>query len=475
MPSKLLRMLPSVQDLLELPPLKGLRNRLTHSVVASRVRSFLEDLRTDVQSGVGDFRLPTPVELAELIARKIAHSGEPRLRPVVNATGHLLHSQLGSVPLAEDALLEIAAVTRDYASVEFDLNAGGKSPRVLAVEGLLQELTTAEAAFVANSHSSAMMLALAALAGDGEVIASRGEMLDFGDGYRLPDVISASGARLREVGATNRTRLDDYREAVCERSVVLLRVHTGGDVAAVSDESTRLDDLIQLGRERRILVVHDLASGALMNLGEMGLPDEPVAKESVRAGVDLALFRGDKLLGGPECGIIVGQKAHVQKIASHPWAHALRADKLTLAALAATLRLYRAPSTALRDIPLLSLFSAPIDNLRQRAQRLAPQLAVCPAIAEAEAREGTIRLEFACYTSQQLPTWVIALKAAQDTVERLARGLRTGVPPVVGRVQQDRLLLDLRSVFPRQDQMLIEAVAALTPASDAISSTTTSP
>ncbi|MBX3413423.1 MAG: L-seryl-tRNA(Sec) selenium transferase [Pirellulales bacterium] len=460
MPTNVLRNLPSVSELLESPPLKGLVDKVSHNVVVSRVRTVLDDLRHEVQQAAADRTLPTVSELAEKIARRIQQDETSSLRPVINATGILLHTDLGHAPLADEAIDEMAAASSEYASLELDLRSGQRSQRIVAVEGLLRDLTGAEAALVVNNNAGATMLALAALATGREVIVSRGQLIEVDDSYRLPDVMSASGATLREVGATNKTHLDDYRTAIHERTAAIMLVHTSNFVVG-STASPSLAELVRLGHEHRLPVIHDIGLGAMLDFARFGLPGEPVAVDSIRAGADVVLFSGDKLLGGPQCGILVGRRTHLERIARHPLARGLRVDKLTLAALAATLRLYRQSELALARIPLLQLLGTSLENLKQRAARLALQMAASSAIATAEPIEEVTHLGGDSILTQQIGTWCVALTPADGSVDRLAAALRQGNPPVVGRVRQDRLLLDLRSVPPRHDLALVAAVAAL--------------
>ncbi len=461
MPSNLLRNLPSVNELLESPPLKGLVSRVSHNVVVSRVRSFLDDLRTEIQATAAEVKFPDVKELAQRIAERILEADKPQLRPVINATGVLLHTGLGRAPLAEEAIAEMVAVARDYASVELDLATGQRSQRVLAVEGLLTELTGAEAALVVNNNAGATMLALAALAAGREVIVSRGQLIEIGGSYRLPEVMATSGAVLREVGTTNKTRLDDYDRAIGEATAALMLVHPSNFVVAGFSESVPLAELAKLGRSKSLPVIHDIGSGAMIDFAEFGFADEPVAATSIKQGADLVLFSGDKLLGGPQCGVIVGRRELIDKISRHPLTRALRVDKLTLAALAGTLRLYRDLGKAKQRLPLLQLLSTSLDNLRTRAERLVPQTATSHAIAAADAIADVTYLGGGAVPTQQLNTWCVALTPAEISVDRLAARLRTGQPSVIGRVRDERLYLDLRTVFPRQDLDLVSAVRAV--------------
>jgi L-seryl-tRNA(Ser) seleniumtransferase len=456
-----LRNIPSVNELLESPPLRKLVDRLSHNVVVDGVRRFLDEMRHQVQNAAVEIAPTSVTELAERVARRILQRQVPPLRPVINATGILLHTGLGRAPLAEEAIEEMAAAARDYANVELDLASGQRWRRTLGVAALLGELTGAEAALVVNNNAGATMLTLAALAAGREVIVSRGQLIEIGGSYRLPDVMAASGAVLREVGTTNKTRIGDYERAVTDETAALLLVHPSNYVVAGFSESVSLEELVELGRRRKLPVIHDVGSGAMIDFARFGFVGEPVAPQSIQAGADLVLFSGDKLLGGPQCGIILGRRPLVEQIERHPMARALRVGKLTLAALAATLRLYRDPEKAVHRIPLLQLLGTSVDNLKNRAQRLAPQIGATSAVDSAEPVAGVTYLGGGSIPTQQLATWCVAVRPAGRSVDQLATALRTGTPPVIGRVQEDRLLLDLRSVLPRQDQDLVAAMTAV--------------
>ncbi|MBC8350500.1 MAG: L-seryl-tRNA(Sec) selenium transferase [Planctomycetes bacterium] len=464
-----LRNIPSVNELLESPQLANLVDRVSHNVVVTEVRGFLDRLRDEAQSTASEMNIPTPAELAERIADWIVKTEEPPLRPVINATGILLHTGLGRAPLAKEAVQAMAEVA-EYASVELDLATGERSQRVAAVEKLLKELTGAEAAAVVNNNAAATLLTLAAIGQDREVIVSRGQLIEIGGSFRLPDVMSASGTRLREVGTTNKTRIGDYEAVIGEDTAALMRVHTSNFKVVGFTEEPSLDELVALGRKRSLPVIDDIGSGALIDFSKYGIDDEPVASASIKAGADLVLFSGDKLIGGPQCGIIVGRKIHVQKIAKHPMMRAMRVDKIILAALAATLRLYRDIPTAEESLPLLARLSAPVENLRNRAERLAPQLAATSTISHAEAIEEKTYLGGGSVPTQQIPTWCVALTPHEINVDELSKLLRMGTPSIVGRIQQDRMLLDLRSVLPHQDAAIIEALGKIKPEIHATSS-----
>ncbi len=458
MANKVFKSIPSVNELLESPQLRGLVDKVSHTVVVSEVRTFLDALRSEIKMAADEMNVPAPSDLAERIAKWIISDQQPRLQPVINATGILLHTGLGRAPLAQSALDHVATVAGGYASVEVDLETGGRSQRVKAVESLLTELTGAEAAAVVNNNAGATLLTLAALAAGREVIVSRGELIEIGGSYRLPDVMEASGCILREVGTTNKTRIADYDKACDENTAALMRAHTSNYRIVGFTEAPTLNELVSLAKEKGVSFIDDIGSGALIDFSAYGLEDEPSAVESIKAGADVVLFSGDKLLGGPQCGIIVGRRTYIDRILKNPLMRALRVDKMTLAALDATLRLYRDPKQALQKIPLLALVSTSIENLHNRAERLVPQMAAAATIAAAEEVEDTAQLGGGSIPTQGIPTWCVALTPQGMSVDALAKTLRTGKPAVVGRVSRDRLLLDLRSVLPEQDALLVDAV-----------------
>jgi L-seryl-tRNA(Ser) seleniumtransferase len=461
MPTNLLRNLPSVTELLDHPQLKAVQQRVSEHVVVSKVRGYLDDLRAQVQTAATEVVLPTVTELAQRLAQRILQGETPVLRPVINATGLLLHAGLGRTPLPEAAIEDMAAVARDYANLELDLETGEPAARVQALQKLLTELTGAEAGLVTSSIEAAALLALAALAGEREVLVARGQLGQGVDGSRWLDTLGASGATLREVGATNNTRLDDYRQAIGPSTGAVLVIEPADYAVLGSASQPPLAEIVQVAGRLEHRVIHLLDAGKLIDLPGLNI-EGPIVAQSVRAGADLVLFSGDKLLGGPPCGVIVGKRPQVEALAAHPLRWALQADKLTLAALAATLRLYRQPQTARDDVPLLQLWTTSVENLKNRALRLAPQLAACPSIGAAEAVEEAAYLAGSPVPTRQATTWCIALSPAEGwTCQRLAAALRKGHPPVVGRIKQERLLLDLRTVFPRQDQQIVEAVAAV--------------
>ena len=349
------RNLPSVNQLLENPQLKQMVESVNHNVVVDGVRSFLDDLREQVSNATEDISIPTANEMAEKIADWLKSEEQPYLRPVINGTGIILHTGLGRAPLSNQALEAVREISGGYASVEVDLKSGERGQRVKSVERLLCELTGAEAAAVVNNNAAATMLTLSALAGGTEVIVSRGQLIEIGGSYRLPDVMECSGAKLREVGTTNKTHLADYEKAICEDSGALLKVHPSNFEVVGFTKTVSTSELVQLGTKHGLPVIDDVGSGALIDFSQFGLMDEPVVSQSIKDGADVVLFSGDKLIGGPQCGIIIGKSKYVQKVLKSPLMRAMRVDKMTLAALAATLRSYRDPINAQQEIPILRM------------------------------------------------------------------------------------------------------------------------
>lgn len=465
-----LRKLPSVDRLLGAPVLHQLVQRLGHNEVVAAIREVLGELRAALRHSTPacehrphSSSQPALDEhsIAARIAERLAQHEQRRLRPVVNATGILLHTGLGRAPLSTPAIEAIGQVARGYANVELDLPSGRRGSRLDTVAPALCRLCGAEAAIVVNNNAGATLLVLAALASGREVIVSRGELIEIGGSFRLPDVMAAGGALLREVGTTNKTRIDDYRQAIGDHTAALMQVHTSNYKIVGFTATPSLPDLARLARQFDLPLIHDIGSGALIDFGTFGFPHEPQAATSIRQGADVVLFSGDKLLGGPQCGVIVGRRHWLEPVARHPLMRALRVDKLTLAALDATLEAYRNPDRARREIPLLALLSTSIESLRDRAERLAQRLGAIEIVDRAEAVESVAYLGGGSVPTEELPTWCVAVAPRGVSLEQLGHRLRTGHPAIVGRVQQDRLLLDLRTVFEEQDEIIYQAFAQL--------------
>jgi L-seryl-tRNA(Ser) seleniumtransferase len=454
-----LRNLPSVSELLESPPLKSLIERLNPSTVVSGVRHFLDDMQAQVRTAAAGVQVPAPAELAMRIAEWLGADRRPSVLPVINATGNILHPRVGGAPVADEALSELAALTHGYASFEYDLATGSESVATAAVERLLTKLTGAEAAAVAGSQSGALLVTLAALAAGREIVVARGQVTTIDGGYRLPDLFAGSGAVLREAGTANIAHSEDYASVTSERTAGYLRIQAPTYAMVGESSAASMAEILALARGRNLTTIEFLDSASIVDLTANGIAGVPVVSESVKGGVDLTIFRGDGFVGGPPCGVIVGRRDLIEKIVAHPLMRAIRAEKLSLAALGGTLRLYEDAQVAERAVPVLSLIATPLENLRQRAERIGPQMAATGVV--------TVE-EIACQSyvaghevpGQALPTIVLALTPKQGTAEQLAAALRLGTPAVVSRLSEGRVLLDLRSVLPREDISLVAAVAA---------------
>ena len=428
-----LRDLPSVD---ELAGDERLASAAPRSLLVSAVRSALARAREEIQAGAD------PGDLVDRVELELANAEAARLRRAINATGVIVHTNLGRAPLAQKALDRVSEVAGGYSNLEYDLGEGGRGSRQDHVAPILRRLTGAEAALVVNNNAAAVLLALAALAEGREVIVSRGELIEIGDGFRIPDVLARSGARLREVGTTNRTRASDYERAIGPETAVLLRFHQSNFRLVGFTEQPRLDELVRVGRAHGLAVVDDLGSGVLVQL-----EDEPSARDALAAGADLVCFSGDKLLGGPQAGIVVGRGELVERLRRHPLQRALRADKLTLAALEATLALYLDPERAMEEIPVLRMLGEPVPAVRARAERLA-------GLAGGEVEQTVGRVGGGALPLAELPSFACAVE------EELAAPLRRAETPVIALVRDGRCLLDCRTIADTEVDEVAAAVAA---------------
>jgi L-seryl-tRNA(Ser) seleniumtransferase len=451
-----LRGLPSVDRLLRQLEVRDEVRSVSRARLTATAREVLERERQRVKTDGAP-----PADLETLVGRVCATSrgGAFSLRPVVNATGVVLHTNLGRALLSPAAIAQVGAVALAYSNLELDLETKERGSRYTHVEGLLHRLTGAEGGLVVNNNAAAVLLALESLARGREVIVSRGELIEIGGEFRIPDIMQRSGAVLREVGTTNRTHVRDYAQAIGPDTALLLKVHASNYrvVGFTAEVSSR--ELAQLGRERGIPVMEDLGSGSLVDLRPYGLPHEPTVPEVVAAGVDLVSFSGDKLLGGPQAGIVVGRSDLVRRLARNPLNRALRIDKLTLAALEATLTAYEA-GDALRVIPTLALLAQPLAVIRARARRLMTLLtSELRRRLRAELIETASQVGGGALPTAELPTVALALGVEAVQARALDEALRRADPPVIGRIADDRLLLDCRTVLPSQVRGLAAALA----------------
>ena len=460
------RVIPSIDDLRQRPGVRALEARFGADATVDALRHAAAAVRTAIARG--DQSLTTEASVASRIetavASELGDAFRPSLESVINATGVIVHTNLGRAPLADAALERVAAVARGYASLEYDLGRGTRGRRDVHAEALLRRLTGADAAVVVNNNAAATLLILAALAPGREVIVSRGELVEIGGGFRVPDVMAQSGAVLREVGTTNKTRAADYAAAITGRTALLLRVHPSNFRIEGFTARPSLAEVIEVGQAFNIPVAEDLGSGHLSMVTSLtgqtrdkSLGDEPVVAESVAAGVDVCCFSGDKLLGGPQAGIIVGRADPLTRIRRHPLMRALRVDKMTYAALEATLAEYVAGRAA-RTVPVQRMLTMTADEIRARAEGLASAIGRI-AGWRAELVDGVSAIGGGSAPGVELPTRLVAIEKAGVTPDTLEERLRKLTPPVIARIERDRLVLDLRTVTPDQDRELAALLA----------------
>ncbi len=465
-PSALFRQLPSVDDILHVPAIAALSEAYGRTALADAVRDVLARLRQEIASGLFDEH---GLEIAltgmgSAVENQLRQASRYSLRPVINATGVILHTNLGRAPLSDAAIEHIRESAGRYSNLEFDPSSGSRGKRDAHVDRLFQRLLSGEvntdesksgiSTIVVNNNAAAVLLALNTFAEGGEVIVSRGELVEIGGSFRIPDVMAKSGAILREVGTTNRTRTADYANAINERTRLLLRVHRSNFEITGFTEQAATAELVSLARERRIPLMEDLGSGALLDLRSIGIAGEAGVLDSLRAGVDIVTYSGDKLLGGPQAGLISGTSELVSRMRSNSLFRALRVDKLIYAALEATLMAY--VRHAHDAVPALRMMRLSKDEIGDRAQALAARVAT-PKL-KVELVDGESLLGGGAAPSSVLPTRLLALSCEGRSADELAALLRDSEPPIIARVEEGRVLLDLRTVFPEQDALIGSAL-----------------
>lgn len=450
----LLRNIPSVTELLESDEIQVVLESTQSEFVVAAARQALDRLRNAILAH--DEHEVDVQKLTLDICKQVKSLTRSPLQSCINATGIILHTGLGRAPLAQQAVDAMAEAGQGYSSVELNLETGKRSKRVDAVEKKLLQLFGGEASAVVNNNAGATMLALAALSSGKEAVVSRGELVEIGGSFRMPDVMKMSQAVLREVGTTNKTRATDYEAAIDEQTAVLMKVHCSNYEIQGFSQSTSVEELVEIAeRHKHVVVVDDIGSGALYDYSQFGIQDEPLPSQSLQAGADVVLFSGDKLLGGPQCGILIGKREALEKISTHPMMRALRLDKTILAALSATLDLYLGPDPT-QSVPILQLISTPLEKLQTRAESLAESISEISDYT-ATAMEDVTYLGGGSVPTQEIETWSVSIKHAQRSDDELSLQLRTSATPVLGRIRQNEFKLDLRSVFPHQDQLILEA------------------
>jgi L-seryl-tRNA(Ser) seleniumtransferase len=444
------RELPAVDRLLAHRRMHALLAVAGREYVVRQCRVVLGEIRMHLQGNLE--AAPDDDTIVDRVERRLAEARQPVLTRVINASGTILHTNLGRALLAGPAIEALRTSAASPIALEYDLSAGGRGRRERSVESLLLELTGCEAATVVNNNAAAVLLALNTLANGKEVIVSRGELIEIGGAFRMPDIMAASGAILREVGTTNRTHPSDYERAITDRTGLLLKVHTSNYRIVGFTSEVGLTDIVDIGRRHTIPVLEDLGSGALLDLSRYGLPREPVVAERIRAGADVVTFSGDKVLGGPQAGLIVGRRALVDGMMTNPLHRALRCSKLTIAALEATLQIYLQSPHPADDIPTLRIFTRPLADierigvaaLKVLRDALGPDYRV--SLQESAAQVGSGALP-----TEEIPSLALAVEHSQLTVEALAARFRRARPAIIGRVKDDRFLLDLRTIFDPED------------------------
>jgi L-seryl-tRNA(Ser) seleniumtransferase len=451
------RLVPAVEQVLRREDVRALEARYGRGPVLRAVREALEAIRDGAAGGDEALVEAAVAALGTTVGGRLDAAAAPSLMPVINATGVVIHTNLGRAPLSPAAVAQVAAVASSYSNLEFDLDSGERGHRETHAEARLRGMLEAEATVVVNNNAAAVMLAVNTLAEGREVVVSRGELVEIGGSFRIPDVLRKGGALLREVGTTNRTRLGDYAGAIGPQTGMILRVHPSNFRIVGFTEAPRLEELVDLAHERRLPLVEDLGSGLIGEAPER-LSGEPEVAGSLRAGVDLVTFSGDKLLGGPQAGLAVGRRLVVDAMRRNPLYRALRVDKMTIAALDAVLAAHEA-GRAFTDVPVLQMLATPGENLRARAEALAEALRQeCPE-AEIDLADGSSAVGGGAAPTVEIPTTLLRLRHPRRRPDALAAALRAERPPVVARVAEDRLVLDLRTVAASEEPALKRALA----------------
>jgi L-seryl-tRNA(Ser) seleniumtransferase len=450
--AQLLRELPSIDSLLKHSRCEALLTRYNREYVAQQCRAVIHRLRGEIREARNRAVDVSEETILDRIEAQIALDGRPGHVRVVNATGTILHTNLGRALLCQAAVDAMMEVADHPINLEFDLAAGKRGKREEALAGLLVALSGAEAATVVNNNAAAVLLGLNTLAQGKEVIVSRGELIEIGGAFRIPEIMAKSGAILREVGATNRTHPADYENAINENTALLLKVHTSNYKVVGFTAEVSLEQLVAIGKKHKLPVMEDLGSGALIDLSRYGLPKEPIVAERIQSGADVVTFSGDKILGGPQAGLLVGKKDLIGRMNRNHLQRALRCGKLTLAALEATLRRYLQSPNIVEEIPTLRAFTRTIEEIRSMGEAVIPQLSA--ALGEGFSialGESTAQIGSGALPTEELPTMVIGIEHPKLGADAIAQKFRAAQPPIIGRIKNDRFLLDLRTIFDPDD------------------------
>ncbi len=454
----LLRQIPKVDELLGCQTLEPLREQVPHSLLKEQIQLVLDTIRQEVFAETRD-SIPDAEELFSLISESIKRASQRNLRRVVNATGVVLHTNLGRAKLCRQAVQAVEEVAEGYSTLEYNLHTGSRGSRYDHVEQLLCRLTGAQSAMIVNNNAAAVLLILSAVAKGKEVVISRGELVEIGGSFRVPEIMEQSGGILREVGTTNKTHLSDYENAVDpECTGALLKVHTSNYKILGFTQSVPLPQLAELGKQYHLPIIYDIGSGAMLDFTPYHLQEEPTVAQSIREGADVVSFSGDKLLGGPPAGIIVGKKKYLDLMKRHPLTRAFRVDKMTLAALEATLMLYLDEEQAKREIPTLRMLLAPEEELEKKAHLLCEKIRQAVPGLNSCVQQEIGQVGGGSMPTQELPSYVVAIQPAGCSLERLEKALREDEIPLIGRIAHDRFLLDVRTMEPEEFDLAAQSL-----------------
>jgi L-seryl-tRNA(Ser) seleniumtransferase len=463
----ILRRIPKMDELLKDGGLELHFAAAGRTVVTEAARTVIDRLRQEILSlepselDHFDIEQLNIVSIARRVMAQVEDDEANHLIPVINATGTILHTNLGRAPLCKEAVENVAAVSRGYSNLEYDLAAGGRGSRHNIVSELICELTGAEDAMLVNNNAAATMIVLSAMAEGQEVIVSRGELVEIGGAFRIPDIMEQSGAKLHEIGTTNKTKPSDYENAIDEeRTAALMKVHTSNYRIMGFTQDTSLEELVEIGRKHDLPVIFDMGNGLMVDLSAYGL-DEPNVPASLASGIDVILFSGDKLLGGPQGGIIAGRKKYIEKMKKHPLARALRVDKMTFAAMEETLKKYRDTEKSLRDIPILHMITEPADSMQTRAYRLAEQIQEKNPAFHTEVVPVQDQIGGGSAPMVYLPGFAVAVTSDAMSTQKLETALRGSSLPIVARIHDDRLLLCVRTIAESDVEIIAQAFTAL--------------
>ncbi len=462
MTNKLLRQLPSVDRLILSDEAKTLIEKFNRKQVVNAARIVLKDLRSEILDKQEEPFIDIDISqelvferMRKLLEKKFSYS----LKEAVNAAGVLLHTGLGRAVLPDDALKNIQEVSKGYSTLAIDLETGRRGHRDTHLNSLLKELTGAQSSMVVNNNAAATILILNTLAQGKEVILSRGQLVEIGGSFRMPDIMAASGAVLREVGTTNKTHLSDYKDAIGENTGAIMRVHHSNYRIVGFAEEPSIEELTELANANNLIIIDDIGSGALVSLKEFGLTDEPLIRTSIKAGADVVCFSGDKLIGGPQSGIIVGKTAVIKKIKKNPLTRAFRVGKMTIAGLEATLKLFLTPEKLTQTHPFYKMLSMSLDDLNKRSLRMQRKLRTeLKTEAKISAGDGDSQVGSGSVPTELIPTKLLKIRPIVETVDNLAKKLRSYTPPICVRVQKDFVLLDLRTIQKHQDKVVVNAL-----------------